>query len=172
MGLPVLRASPLCTCCRHYPGTASGCIFRSLHQTYQPSPHWRTGRPVHRHFRGLLSVHSRYGLHTRWIILNDPLHQRLQPLRYLRDCSDCFRLERNCRVGLSPTGKTPPLHGARHFLTYTDEQFRAGMPQVRTFTYRISYLDCRPRVTAPMTQKTPAVIDMCQRRRRLKACDC
>jgi len=24
----------------------------------------------------------------------DPLHQRLQPLRYLHDCSDCFRLER------------------------------------------------------------------------------
>ena len=67
-GLPVLRTSPLCTCCRHYPGTASGCIFRSLHQTYQPSPHWRTGRPVQRPFRGLLSVHSRYGLHTRWII--------------------------------------------------------------------------------------------------------
>jgi hypothetical protein len=88
--------------------TASGCIFRSLHQTYQPSPHWRTSRPVHRHFRGLLSVHSRYGLHTRWIIQNDPLNPRLQPLRYLHDCSDCFRLERNCRVGLSPTGKRRP----------------------------------------------------------------
>ena len=24
----------------------------------------------------------------------DPLHQRLQPLRYLHDCSDCFRPER------------------------------------------------------------------------------
>ena len=68
MGLPVLRASPLCTCCRHYPGTAPGCISRSLRQTYQPSPQWRAGRPVQRPFRGLLSVHSRYGLHTRWII--------------------------------------------------------------------------------------------------------
>jgi hypothetical protein len=35
-----------------------------------------------------------YGLHTRWITLRDPLHQRLQPLRYLHDCSGYFRLER------------------------------------------------------------------------------
>ena len=31
------------------------------------------------------------------------------------------------RVGLSPTGKTPPLHGARQLLTYTDLQLRATM---------------------------------------------
>ena len=34
-----------------------------------------------------------YGLHTRWVTLRDPLHQRLQPLRYLHDCSGYFRLE-------------------------------------------------------------------------------
>ena len=33
--------------------------------SYQPSPVWLPGRPAHRLFRGLLSVHSRYGLHTR-----------------------------------------------------------------------------------------------------------
>ncbi|MEQ1620642.1 MAG: hypothetical protein ABL919_04495, partial [Methylococcales bacterium] len=43
---------------------------------------------------------------------SDPLHRRLQPLRYLHDCFDCFRPERFSRVGLSPTGKAPPLHGA------------------------------------------------------------
>ena len=64
-GLPVLRALPLCTCCRYYPGAATGCMLRSLPQPYQPSPKWRSGRPAHRPFRGLLSVHSRYGLHTR-----------------------------------------------------------------------------------------------------------
>ena len=37
--------------------------------------------------------------------LNDPLHRRLQPLRYLHDCSDCFRLEQNRRVGFAPTEK-------------------------------------------------------------------
>jgi hypothetical protein len=31
--------------------------------------------------------------------------RRLQPFRYLHDCSDCFRRERNRRVGLAPTGK-------------------------------------------------------------------
>jgi len=36
---------------------------------------------------------------------SDPLHQRLQPLRYLHDCSDCFRLEQNSRVGFAPTEK-------------------------------------------------------------------
>ena len=36
----------------------------SFTQSYQPSPRWRPGRPVQRPFRGLLSVHSRYGLHT------------------------------------------------------------------------------------------------------------
>ena len=25
---------------------------------------------------------------------SDPLHRRRQPLRYLHDCSDCYRLER------------------------------------------------------------------------------
>jgi hypothetical protein len=27
LGSPVLRALSLCTCCRHYPGTAAGRIF-------------------------------------------------------------------------------------------------------------------------------------------------
>ena len=36
---------------------------------------------------------------------SDPLHRRLQPLRYLHDCSDCFRLEQHRRVGFAPTEK-------------------------------------------------------------------
>ena len=116
-GLPVLRALPLCTCYRHYPGTATGATLRSFLQPYQPSPEWLPGRPVQCPFRGLLSVHSRYGLHTRWIAYSDSLHWRLQPLRYLHDCSNCFRLERFSRVGLSPTGKAPPYHGAHPKLT-------------------------------------------------------
>src|SRR5215471_10724053 len=62
MGAPVLRALSLCTCCRHYPGTAAGRIFSLVTQPCQPSPIWQSGRPVHRPFRGLLGVHSRYGL--------------------------------------------------------------------------------------------------------------
>jgi hypothetical protein len=65
MGLPVFAYTLLCTCCRHYPGAASAPILRSLTQTYQPSPKGLSGRPAHRPFRSLLSVHSRCGQHTR-----------------------------------------------------------------------------------------------------------
>jgi hypothetical protein len=54
----------------------------------------------------------------------DPLHQRLQPLRYLHDCSDCFRLERSCRVGFAPTGKAPPFHGAPRIQSFVTGKFR------------------------------------------------
>src|ERR1700675_996721 len=65
-GLPCCFALSLCTCCRHYPGTATGGIDSlTSPQSYQPSPIWQSGRPVHCPFRGLLGVHSRYGLHTR-----------------------------------------------------------------------------------------------------------
>ena len=41
-------------------------FLRSFPQPYQPSPRVRSDRPVQRPFRGLLGVHSRYGLYTRW----------------------------------------------------------------------------------------------------------
>ena len=64
-------------------------------QSFQPSPKWLSGRPVQRPFRGLLSVHSRYGLNTRADTeFCDTLHRRLQPFRCLHSCSGCFRLER------------------------------------------------------------------------------
>ena len=65
VGLPVLRALPLCTCRRHYPGAVTGRFVCSLPQSCQPSPQWQAGRPARRLFRGLLGVHSRCGLHTR-----------------------------------------------------------------------------------------------------------
>jgi hypothetical protein len=34
----VLRALSLCTCCRHYPGAATGVLFAHPSQPYQPSP--------------------------------------------------------------------------------------------------------------------------------------
>ena len=42
-----------------------GVVFAHLTQPYQPSPKLQSGRPAHRPFRGLLSVHSRCGPHTR-----------------------------------------------------------------------------------------------------------
>src|SRR6266404_2352975 len=45
-------------------------------------------------------------------------NRRLQPLRYLHDCSDCFRLER-LPDGICTHWKAPPLHGARQEQTFT-----------------------------------------------------
>jgi len=45
-------------------------------------------------FRGLLGVHSRYGLLARGVAPGDPLHRRLRQYRYLHCRSDCYRLER------------------------------------------------------------------------------
>src|SRR6476469_4405922 len=44
--------------------------------------------------------------------LDERSNRRLQPLRYLHDCSDCFRLER-LPGGACTHWKAPPLHGAR-----------------------------------------------------------
>jgi hypothetical protein len=66
-------------------------------------PRIGTGRLLHYAFRGLLSVHSRYGLHPRQVAFCDPLHQRLQQSRCLHCCSDCYRVERtSSRAGLTP----------------------------------------------------------------------
>src|SRR2546423_13839557 len=43
LGLPVLRALSLCTCCRHYPGAAAGRIPRSSHPAVSAFPGWGTG---------------------------------------------------------------------------------------------------------------------------------
>ena len=64
-GLPVLRALSLCTCCRHYPGAATGGTASLIRPALSAFPKGSSGRPAHRHFRGLLGVHSRYGPHTR-----------------------------------------------------------------------------------------------------------
>jgi hypothetical protein len=57
--------------------------------------------------------------HSLWpassqIAQGDPLHRRLQPLRYLHDCSDCYRLERQLPDGSDSRWKTVPLHGAQN----------------------------------------------------------
>src|ERR1700746_398710 len=43
LGLPVLRALSLCTCCRHYPGAAAGRIPRSSHPAVSAFPGRSTG---------------------------------------------------------------------------------------------------------------------------------
>src|SRR5262249_29712836 len=108
---PVLRSLSLCTCCRHYPGAAVGRITSLVTQPCQPSPKGSSGRPAHRPFRGLLGVHSRYGLHTRAVTNSCHAFRKLQLVRHLHSCSGCFRLERS-PGGPSTHWKAPPFHGA------------------------------------------------------------
>ena len=104
MGLPVLRASPLCTCCR--PPRRSGWLHLSLTSPDASAfPHRRTGRPAHRPFRGLLSVHSRYGLHTRWMSSNVTRSIRGSSHFVTSMTAPIASGWSGSRVGLSPTGK-------------------------------------------------------------------
>ena len=100
-----MRTLPLCTCRRHYPGAAAGCPFRSLPQPFQPSPHGCPGRPAHRPFRGLLSVHSRYGLHTRQVTRGDPLLRGFSHFVTSMTAPMATGWSESCRVGLAPTEK-------------------------------------------------------------------
>jgi hypothetical protein len=70
--------------------------YSSLNITHpwQPSPIPLSGRPAHRPFRGLLSVHSRCGLHTRAVTKFVTAIRGLQTFRHLHACPGCFRLER------------------------------------------------------------------------------
>ena len=106
MGLPVLRALSLCTCCRHYPGAADGRSPRSkFTHPCQPSPIPLSGRPAHRPFRGLLGVHSRYGLHTRAVtVFRDTLSEGFSHF-VTSIAAPVASGWSGCRVGFAPTGK-------------------------------------------------------------------
>jgi len=106
--------------------------FAQIPQPCQPSPIWQSGRPTHRLFRGLLGVHSRYGLHTRAVtVCRDTLIRRLQPFRFLHDCSGCFRLEQS-PGGACTHWKAPPCHGARQEQALTVVQDGSPERQLQT----------------------------------------
>ena len=65
----MLRRNSLYTCLRHYPGGTVGCARCSLFPTTAAFPDPWAGRLPHYLFRGLLSVHSRFGPHTRQVAL-------------------------------------------------------------------------------------------------------
>src|SRR5258705_342850 len=103
----------LCTCCRQYPGAAAGRNLRSTRPAISTFPDMAVGSAYTSSFSRLAPrslawrpAHSRC---HQFVTAN----RRLQPLRYLHDCSDCFRLER-LPGGIFPHWKAPPLHGARH----------------------------------------------------------
>jgi hypothetical protein len=72
-----------------------------------------SSRLPHFPFRGLLSVHCTLQPAGSRSHLCDSFHQRLQPFRYLHDCSDCYRLERKLPGGSVSHWVIAPFHGAR-----------------------------------------------------------
>ena len=74
-------------------------------QPYQPSPKGSSGRPAHRPFRGLLGVHSRYGLHTRAVtVYRDTLTGGFSHFVTSMTAPVASGWS-GCRVGFAPTGK-------------------------------------------------------------------
>ena len=105
MGFPVLPALSLCPCRRQYPGAAAGRNPRSSHPAVAAFPDSAVGSACTSTFSRLARrSHTLRPAHLRGHQVVTAI-RRLQPFRYLHDCSDCFRLERNRRVGLAPTGK-------------------------------------------------------------------
>jgi hypothetical protein len=100
------------------PAQRLGLLLRSFTQPYQPSPIWQSGRPAHCPFRGLLGVHSRYGLHTRAVtVYRDSLSEGFSHFvsSIAAPVASGWSVR---RVGFAPTGKAPPFHGARHLRTH------------------------------------------------------
>src|SRR5262245_6963617 len=107
VGLPVLRALSLCTCCRHYPGAADGRSPRSKSPIHISLPrfHFRVG--LHIVLFEACSAFTRVAACTlaRLPYVVTAI-RRLQTLRHLHACPGCFRRER------SPGGTCTHLSGA------------------------------------------------------------
>jgi hypothetical protein len=153
MGLPVLRALSLVyVLVATTPAPRLGVNFaRFPTRISLPRIGDRVGQCIVL-FEACSAFTSHYGPYTCWITLRDPLHQRLQPVRYIPDCSDCFRPERSSRVGFAPTGKAPPYHGARQYRTFVYffiADCGAKAPQQPELSVRtiITYADRQPQST-------------------------
>ena len=105
-GLPVLRALSLCTCCRHYPGTATGGLTLLIRSVVSAFPDRVVGSACASSFSRLTqrSLALRPA-HSRCHQILWPASRRLQPFRYLHDCSGCFRLEHFAGWDLHPLEK-------------------------------------------------------------------
>jgi hypothetical protein len=105
-GLPVLRALPLCTCRRHYPGAATGCFICSLPQPVSAFPGMAAGSARASTFSRLVQRSlALQPAHSQLPPSCGSLHRRLQPFRCLHSCSGCFRLEHLAGWDLHPLGK-------------------------------------------------------------------
>jgi hypothetical protein len=118
LGLTVLPALSLCTCCRHYPGAATGLVASLMHPVVSAFPGMAAGSARASTFSRLArrSLALRPA-HSRCHQVVARFTRRLQSFRYLHDCSGCFRLE-HLPGGAFTHWKAPPYHGARHFRSF------------------------------------------------------
>jgi hypothetical protein len=113
LGLPVLRALSLCTCCRQYPGAANWASSSLILSSRISLPRNCSRVGLHIVLFEACSAFTRVAARTLAPSpIRDLLHRRLQPIRHLHDCSGCFRLERS-PGGTCTHWKAPPSHGAR-----------------------------------------------------------
>src|SRR5450830_457323 len=124
MGFPVLLSLSLCTCCHQYPGAAAVFVFTQFLQPCQTSPIRFSGRPAHRPFRGFFCVPSRCGLHTRtatstWQALPKGFGHIVTSI------AAPVATGWSRGVGLTPTGKAPPFHGAQRTESFSITHYRA-----------------------------------------------
>src|ERR1700704_2036792 len=104
-GLPCCVRFPCVHAVATTPAQRLGSVLRSSTQPHQPSPKGLSGRPAHRPFRGLLGVHSRYGLHTRAVtVYRDTLTVGFSHFVTSMTAPVASGWS-GCRVGLAPTGK-------------------------------------------------------------------
>jgi hypothetical protein len=104
-GLPCCVRFPCVHAVATTPAQRLGLLLRSFTQPCQPSPKGLSGRPAHCPFRGLLGVHSRYGLHTRAVTVNrDTLSEGFSHFVTSMTAPVASGWS-DRRVGLTPTGK-------------------------------------------------------------------
>src|SRR5712664_3027432 len=86
-------------------------------QPYQPSPKGLSGRPAHCPFRGLLGVHSRYGLHTRAVtVYRDTLTEGFSHFVSSMTAPVASGWS-GLPGGICTHWNAPPFHGAHPFRT-------------------------------------------------------
>ena len=106
MGFPCSGRFPRHTCRRQYPGGIDGALSLCSPPPTAAFPVRQAGRLPRYLFRGLLGVHSRYGLHACWVALRNPSSSEcFSEIRYLLSPPRLLPAgATSCRVGLSPTG--------------------------------------------------------------------
>ena len=111
-GFPCCARFPCVRAAATTPGAAAGRRRRSSHPAVSAFPDNVVGSACTSSFSRL--AQRSLGVAARTLApspICDQLHRRVQPFRYLHDCSGCFRLER-LPGGACTHWKAPPCHGA------------------------------------------------------------